>query len=411
MSNPELDFFLDNYYVYKCLVDNSLVTKQLRRKLETEADMSQSTAYRKVDNLSKKDEGIETLVCDGDEFSINKELLKPLFIEMLNDFHMSVNDLAEFLGMAEKQSEKADKIEEAKQIVSQKVILRNSVDIEKRDGDLNKIFCYDSSLFDEEYIKQKTQMERSRNSYFDEHIFKDESKELNESNSRKKTFERLFTGKFFDKRKEDIEVYSKNAALNESQKRKIDKEVDDNRKLAVLKIKSDSTLTNKEKLTLYTMFSRWHGTEMEELINAAGDYCICAEHVISLLDMMADKDVAFTKDEVRDFFRQAQKASEVKIKKEFAQELVDGDYYITASVDGEVQKFAIVPEEDILRIKKILNMSDSVSTSNHTKDMEDKLNSEKTSESEMESVDNFAHESIPLSDEQLMDKGEDADGE
>lgn len=143
----------------------------------------------------------------------------------------------------------------------------------------------------------------------------DKAKELTVQNARSKVAEILFRSKFFEKLFYDSSAYEKKVSG------KVDitaTQMDANRRKSIELLLSDDKLSNRAKLALYAGWHEYHGTEMEDLLNYAGDHCLDANYVIRLLEK---PDVANNYQNIRGFLRQACKASEARMKREAAKEL------------------------------------------------------------------------------------------
>lgn len=105
------------------------------------------------------------------------------------------------------------------------------------------------------------------------------------------------------------------------------------------------------KLALYAGWHEYHGTEMEDLLNYAGDHCLDANYVIRLLEK---PDVANNYQNVRGFLRQACKASEARMKREAAKELIAGEWFVIAEYNGKPCRFQMFPVEELLYFEKLL---------------------------------------------------------
>ena len=129
-----------------------------------------------------------------------------------------------------------------------------------------------------------------------------------------------------------------------------DDEVHSNRARAIEEL-LQSPISNQAKLSLYAGMHEYHGTELEDLLNFAGDKGLDAEYVIRLLERPA----AYNNYEnVRGYLRQACKASEAKMKRTAAMELIAGEWYVMAMYNGKPCKFQMVPVDEILELRKAL---------------------------------------------------------
>lgn len=176
----------------------------------------------------------------------------------------------------------------------------------------------------------------------------DKAKELTVQNARSKVAEILFRSKFFEKLFRDSCAYEKKVSG------KVDitaSQMDANRRKSIDLLLSDDKLSNRAKLALYAGWHEYHGTEMEDLLNYAGDHCLDANYVIRLLEK---PDMANNYQNVRGFLRQACKASEARMKREAAKELIAGEWFVIAEYNGKPCRFQMFPVEELLYFEKLL---------------------------------------------------------
>ena len=176
----------------------------------------------------------------------------------------------------------------------------------------------------------------------------DKTKEITVQNARSKVAEILFRSKFFEKLFHDSCAYEKKVSG------KVDittTQMDANRRKSIELLLSDDKLSNRAKLALYAGWHEYHGTEMEDLLNYAGDHCLDANYVIRLLEK---PDMANNYQNVRGFLRQACKASEARMKREAAKELIAGEWFVIAEYNGKPCRFQMFPVEELLYFEKLL---------------------------------------------------------
>ena len=176
----------------------------------------------------------------------------------------------------------------------------------------------------------------------------DKAKELTVQNARSKVAEILFRSKFFEKLFRDSCAYEKKVSG------KVDitaSQMDANRRKSIDLLLSDDKLSNRAKLALYAGWHEYHVTEMEDLLNYAGDHCLDANYVIRLLEK---PDVANNYQNIRGFLRQACKASEARMKREAAKELIAGEWFVIAEYNGKPCRFQMFPVEELLYFEKLL---------------------------------------------------------
>lgn len=162
----------------------------------------------------------------------------------------------------------------------------------------------------------------------------------------KRIAERLCRSKFFENRSKDVEKLRRKNATED--------EIHDNRKKSIQMIMKDNDMSNQMKLALYAGWHEYHGTEMEDLLNFAGDYVLDANYVISLLEHPKEYN---NYENVRGFLRQAIKASEARMKRETARELIAGDWCVIAEYNGKPCKFQMVPVNELVKFRYALEKS------------------------------------------------------
>lgn len=153
----------------------------------------------------------------------------------------------------------------------------------------------------------------------------------------------LFKSKFLEHRLEDEERIAREYDLKRS--------IYENRLESIQKL-LDEDLGNQMKLSLYAGFYEYRGTEMESLLNYAGAHCIEANYVIKLLENPME---FHNYENIRGFLRQACEASEARMKREAARELIAGDWYVVAEYNGKLCRFQMMPVNELLKFRKALS--------------------------------------------------------
>lgn len=88
---------------------------------------------------------------------------------------------------------------------------------------------------------------------------------------------------------------------------------------------------------MYAMNSEYHNTNVERLLNYAGEHCINADLLIYILE---DPDVCTTYENTVGFLSQFAQASEFKMKLELARELIEGNGTLLQNMMGKIQNFS-----------------------------------------------------------------------
>lgn len=163
---------------------------------------------------------------------------------------------------------------------------------------------------------------------------------------------RLVKSDFFKLRyKDEVDVEAKNTSVKLKEARHItEDDIKRNRARAIEDL-LNSPISNQAKLALYAGMHEYHGTELEDLLNFAGDKGLEAEYVIRLLERPGDYN---NFENVRGFLRQACKSSEAKMKRIAAMELIAGEWYVMAMYNGKPCKFQMVPVDELLELRTAL---------------------------------------------------------
>lgn len=173
--------------------------------------------------------------------------------------------------------------------------------------------------------------------------------ELNKINAAKKVADNT-SGTFFDLLKKSNNLKKMNAPLevkaNEYEKR---------RKQEIIKLISDTSLSNEEKYLKYILLTPGLSRDYLKTLDGAADLCIDAKLVIKLLEQPKE---TFNKEIIEAYISRAHKGNEYNIKQELAEELIKGQWSIVSDVNGKKEKFQLVPFELISeisdRLQKIL---------------------------------------------------------
>lgn len=201
-----------------------------------------------------------------------------------------------------------------------------------------------SDVFPEK--RDRSRVGGSRDSFYKKDA--DKSDQLTVANGRKRIAEFLCNSRFFEKLFNDCKV----AESQKEIKGEITPErISENRKKSIDMLLKDRSLNNQAKLALYAGWHEYHGTEMEDLLNYAGDYGLEAEYVIRLLEM---PEAANNYENVRGYLRQVCKASEVRMKREAAKELIAGEWYVVAEYNNKPCRFQMLPMDELIRFEEYL---------------------------------------------------------
>lgn len=174
-------------------------------------------------------------------------------------------------------------------------------------------------------------------------------KELSVSEYIKQVGTALLKGDFFKRRLGD-ESYLHRKEISEM-------EISTNRLQSIQMLLDDEDMSNQMKLAMYAGWHEYRGTEMEDLLNFAGDNGIEANYVIGLLERPTE----FSNyQNVRGFLRQACKASEARIKRQAAKELISGEWYVVADYCGKPCRFQMMPVDELISFRDKLMKSQTI---------------------------------------------------
>lgn len=338
-----------------------------------EADALKSEIYSKEHDFVVRKQQLEELH--------EQELL--LMSQQLEDVKEQVKQSKKEIAKLKRERNKFKKQVDGKmdfiyQSINQKVLLVNSISIGPLEKPENAALLEDVRFLidveptvvsaggtrDSFYTDMKTDEKKDVTE-----ADREDGKELCEENHQRKSIRRILTDLILRKRAEEnksVEVESLQEELYvapQVEPKEDEKEitkVDAFRKQRVSYIQSivdNKNLSNQEKLALYAFYSDFHGKDMERLINFAGDYSINANLLIQLLESPGR---ACSIQNVENMLRQFVKASQVRLKLDFAKELIDGEWYIAADYNGQKTKFQLVPLEEFNELRKAMDLPESL---------------------------------------------------
>lgn len=200
-------------------------------------------------------------------------------------------------------------------------------------------------------------------SYLESAADRKSEKELTVGNYQKKGLLQILTDRFLRKRRADETL---EAEISPPDHRRIDLAAEDkekqvgqmfrNRYISIGKILNAKWLSNQQKLALFALYSDYHNSSMEKLINFAGDNNVDANLLIENLIQPVTGDSV---KQLEEFLRSMAKQSEAKQRLAFARELIQGDWYIRAIYNGKETYFSLVPMEELNEIRQQLGLEKS----------------------------------------------------
>lgn len=122
--------------------------------------------------------------------------------------------------------------------------------------------------------------------------------------------------------------------------------VDETRKKNIEKLLV-SDVSNEEKYIKYMLLTPGMDKEYMKTLNGAAELGLNANVVIELLEQPAE---SFNKEMIEAYVSQVHKATEYNLKLELAEELISGEWYVVSEINGNKQKYQLVPMEQITEV-------------------------------------------------------------
>ena len=130
-------------------------------------------------------------------------------------------------------------------------------------------------------------------------------------------------------------------------------EFDQKRKMQIVNI-LESESSNYEKYIKYFLITPGLDKDFINTLNGAAEIGLDANVIIELLEQPEE---SFNKEIIEYYVSETHKGKEYNLKKELAEELVRGEWFVIADINGVAQKFQMVPIELLNDIKtKLDNM-------------------------------------------------------
>ena len=178
----------------------------------------------------------------------------------------------------------------------------------------------------------------------------------------------------------------------------INSKIADERKRQIRQILNDDC-TNYEKYLQYFLVTPGMPKHFMNTLIGASELGLDANVIIELLEQPKE---TFNAEVIELYVSETHKGTEFNLKKEFAQELIRGDWYVVADINGKNQKFQMVPFELLEDLRSKLNnicnilsdmadeavCADLAQTASDTHQNEDNFNVD-FSNNELSSIINF----------------------
>lgn len=112
-----------------------------------------------------------------------------------------------------------------------------------------------------------------------------------------------------------------------------------------------SVCTNEEKYLKYVLLTPGLPADYMSTLMGASELGLDANVIIELLEQPSE---SFNKEIIEVYVSRAHKGTEFNLKKELAEELVRGEWYVTANINGKQQRFQLVPMELLQALRERL---------------------------------------------------------
>ena len=355
MKTEKLELFANNEVIYKTLIDGPTSRKELADVVSEVYGKKKTASYDIIKELLNDENGM--LSVEGDVLSLNQDEFDEFMDELLSSY--ASKSISEKMTRIKDLEGKLMELEKkyVKALESQQVIFKDTVEIEDP-----AIEPFDTFMITRcGYSDYELQVIAEQNEWTRESFFKEQEDcnleenpdgcvELTQDNSIKRGFIKTFTESLFRKRVEDTKTYEEMVEKT-GDKETVDEVVEKRKEAAAIDVSTLKNLSNAQKIALYTYMGRYKNTEMEGLLNLAGNKCINADFLIRALE---NGETINNYSNMRDFLRQMTKPSEVALKQEFAEELIKGQWYITAECNGEKKKYQLMPVDEYNLIREIV---------------------------------------------------------
>lgn len=134
-------------------------------------------------------------------------------------------------------------------------------------------------------------------------------------------------------------------------------DVDERRRILVTEL-LQSDLSNEEKYIKYLLLTPGMPRDYMKTFVGASELHLNANVVIELLEQPRE---SFNKEMIEAYVSEVRKGTEYNVKKELANELIRGDWYIMSDINGHPQKYQLVPVDYLDSIRRQLeNLGDAL---------------------------------------------------
>ena len=370
MQENELLTFCEWEPIYSVLANSSVSKTELVDLIMKKLGKAKTFAYDRVNEFKQGENML--IKYENELFSLDRDVYRDYRNMIVQQyFGDEIDDYLEEIYTLKAQ--KSDLLSHYLDVLeAENVIVKETIGVEDQGIDPDDTFLIPKTGFTEYELKvMRDQSEWTRESFFREmkdvnlEEEPDGCVELNRDNNMTRGFIKTFTRSLFKKRYEDTVIY-KEMVDKTGNKDAVDEVVDKRKQAASIDISTLKNLSNSQKIALYCCMGRYKNTEMESLLNLAGNKCIDADFLISILENGEELN-NYTS--MRDFIRQMSKPSEVALKQQFAEELIKGMWYIVSECDGVKRKYQLMPVDEYNYLKEVVSRDMNVDFDEYNKNL------------------------------------------
>lgn len=308
MDMSKFKKFVDFYEIYELVANGEETISGIRDALRLEKGLSGGNLQRRIEYLSSDP---PFLTVNQDWVKFEKESFAGILMELIEG--LGLRD--KFIPPHKKDEEIQEKV---RRELERKVLVASTIEVGPEEKMSDGLFLVDLEYYlDVDACVAKYGGELD--SFYEELESDDPGKkgfdpggELTERNYALRTMKTVGTRRFFSKRiRDNKEVaefeqsYGSVSPVSDKRQEKR-KEILRNRFISLNKIIKSDKLTNQEKLMMYAMNSEYHNTNVERLLNYAGEHCLNADLLIYILE---DPDVCTTYENTVGFLSQFAQAT------------------------------------------------------------------------------------------------------
>ena len=129
--------------------------------------------------------------------------------------------------------------------------------------------------------------------------------------------------------------------------------VDNTRKNNLVKLMNEDNVSNEERYIKYMLLTPGMPDDFLKIFTGAAHLGIDARILIEYFELPQNE---FNYDLVAAYMSELQKGNDYNLRKEFAKELIKGEWYITSNENGRTVKYQVVPQSELQSLKKTLEM-------------------------------------------------------